>query len=106
MKPVNKEVRAAVVKYYALKELGPITIYKNREQIKEVKLWTVGVHWCLNAPGSKGAYVGAVPKAVPSAVEVFVGNKPYSGNPVTQNFLMVAKVKLKGWVVVGENTSP
>jgi hypothetical protein len=105
MKPVEKAVRAAVVKYYAIKKLGPITIYKNREQVVEVKLWTVGVHWCLNAPGSKGAYVGAVPKAALSAVEVYVFHKPYP-NPVAQNFLMLAKMRVKGWIVVAENTSP
>ena len=105
MKPVEKAVRAAVVKYYAIKKLGPITIYKNREQVVEVKLWTVGVHWCLNAPGSKGSYVGAVPKAALSAVEVYVFHKPYP-NPVASNFLMLAKMRVKGWIVVSENTSP
>jgi hypothetical protein len=105
MKPVEKAVRAAVVKYYAIKKLGPITIYKNREQVVEVKLWTVGVHWCLNAPGSKGSYVGAVPKAALSAVEVYVFHKPYP-NPVASNFLVLAKMQVKGWIVVAENTSP
>ena len=105
MKPVEKAVRAAAVKYYANKKLGPITIYRNQEQVKEVKLVTVGVHWCLNAPGSKGAYVGAVPKAALSVVEVYVFHKPYP-NPVRSNFLMVAKMPLKGWIVVAENSSP
>lgn len=105
-RPVEKDVRAAAVKYYAIKKLGPIKIALNREQVKDVKLWTVGVHWCLNAPGSKGAYVGAVPKAALSAVEVYVLHKPYPGNPVAENFLVVAKMKVKGWVVVAENTSP
>ena len=106
MKPVEKAVHAAVVKYYAIKKLGPITILKNREQVKEVKLWTVAVHWCLNAPRSKGEYVGAVPKAALSAVEVYVNHKPYSGTPVAANVLMLAKMRTKGWIVVAENTSP
>jgi hypothetical protein len=105
MKPVDKGVRAAVVKYYAIKKLGPITIYKNREQVVKVKLWTVGVHSCLNAPGSTGAYVGAVPTAALSAVEVYVFHKPYP-NPVAQSFLVLAKMRVKGWIVVAENTSP
>lgn len=106
MKPVEKAVRVAVVKYYTAKKLAPVYIYLNREQVKEVKLWTVGVHSCLNAPGSKGAYVGAVPKTALAAVEVYVHHKPYQDMPVATNFLVVAKTPTKGWVVVAENSSP
>lgn len=106
MKPVEKDVRAAVVKYYAIKKLGPITIYKNREQVVDVKLWTAGWHECLNPGVGNGGYAGAVPKTALSAVEVYVFHEPYPGNPVASNFLTVAKMRAKGWMVVAENTSP
>lgn len=105
-KPVEKGVRVAAVKYYATKKLGPITIAKNREQVIDVKLWSVGVHSCLNPGVGNGGYVGAVPKAALSAVEVYVFHKPYPVNPVASNFLVVAKMRAKGWMVVAENTSP
>lgn len=105
-RPVEKEVRAAAVKYYATKKLGPITIYKNREQVIDVKLWTLGWHECLNPGVSNGGYQGAVPKTALAAVEVYVLHKPYLGNSVASNFLVVAKMRTKGWMVVAENTSP
>ena len=105
MKPVETGVRAAVVKYYAIKKLGPTTIFKNREQVKVVKLWTVGIHWCLNTPGSKGSYVGAVPKTALFAVEVYALHKPRPDS-VASNFLMVAKMPTTGWKVVSEGTGP
>lgn len=105
-KPVEKEVRAAAVKYYAIKKLGPITIALNREQVINVKLWSVGWHECLNPGVGNGGYRGAVPKTALFAVEVYVLHKPYPGNPVTSNFLVLAKMRVKGWIVVAENTSP
>lgn len=105
-RPVEKEVRAAAAKYYATKKLGPITIYKNREQVIDVKLWTLGWHECLNPGVSNGGYQGAVPKTALAAVEVYVLHKPYLGNSVASNFLVVAKMRTKGWMVVAENTSP
>ena len=104
-RPVEKEARAAAVKYYAFKKLGPITIFKNREQVIDVKLWTVGVHECLNPGVGNGGYRGAVPKTALSAVEVYAFHKPYP-NPVAWNFLVLAKMRTKGWVVVAENKSP
>lgn len=76
MKPLEKAVRAAALKYYATKKLGLIAIYKNQEQLVDVKLWSVGVHSCLNSPGGRGGYVGAVPRADLSDVEIYVFHKP------------------------------
>lgn len=104
-KPVEKAVRAAAAKYYATKKLGPITISQNREQVIDVKLWSAGWHECLNPGVGNGGYKGAVPKGALSAVEVYVFHKPYP-NPVASNFLVVAKMRVKGWIVFAENTSP
>ncbi len=105
-KPIEKEVRAAVVKFYTAKKLAPVTIYKNREQIITVKLWTVGVHYCLNPGGGKGGYVGALPKTATSAVQVYAKHKPYPGTAAPSHFLMLAKTKTKGWTVYSEGTGP
>ncbi len=105
-KPVEKNVRAAAMKYYATKKLGPITISLNREQVVDVNLWSVGVHRCLNPGAGNGAYTGAVPKSALAAVKIYVSHKPYPGNPVASNFLVLAKMPVKRWIVVAENTSP
>ncbi len=103
--PVEKAVRAAAAKYYAIEKLGPITISQNREQVVDRKLWSAGWHECLNPGVINGGYKGAVPKGALSAVEVYVFHKPYP-IPVASNFLVVAKMPVKGWIVVAENTSP
>ncbi len=105
-RPVEKEVRTAAAKYYSTKKLGPTTIALNREQVMDVKLWSVGVHECLNPGAGNGGYVGAVPKGALSAVEVYALHKPYPEMPEASNFLVIAKTRSKGWVVVAENTSP
>lgn len=105
-KPVEKEVQAAVVKFYTAKKLAPVTIYKNREQVISVKLWTPGVHWCLNPGGGKSGYVGAVPKTAIAAVQVYAKHKPYPGTMAPSHFLVLAKTKAKGWVVYSEGTGP
>ena len=104
--PLEREVRTATLKFYQAKKLSLIEIYKNQEQVMDVKLWTVGIHPCLNPGGPSGAYVGAVPKNAKSAVQIYVYHKPY---PVVENswhFLMLAKLPTKGWVVVSESTGP
>ena len=106
MKPVEKGVRAVAAKYYEVKKLAPITMSKNREQVVDIKLWSVGWHDCLNTGVGNGGYRGAVPETALSAVEVDVMHKPYRGNPMSSNFLVIAKMRIKGWVVVAENTSP
>lgn len=106
LKPVEKEVRAAVLKYYQTQKLTPIRIDNDQERVMDVKLWTIGTHSCLNPDGGSGAYVGAVPKNAKSAVQLHVYHKPY---PVTQNswsFVMLAEVPTKGWIVVSEGTGP
>ena len=106
LKPLERDVATAALKYYQAKKLSPIKIYKNQEKVVVVKLWTVGVHRCLNPGGPSGAYVGAVPKNAKSAVQIYVYHKPYVEVPNNSHFLTVAKLPRKGWVVVSETTSP
>jgi hypothetical protein len=104
--PLEREVAAAALKFYQAKKLSPIKIYKNQEQVMDVKLWTIGIHPCLNPGASSGAYVGAVPKNAKSVVKIYVYHKPYPAVPNSWHFLMLAKLPTKGWVVVSESTGP
>jgi len=105
MKLVEKETRAVAAKYYEVKKLAPITISKNRRQVVDIKLLSVGWYERLNPGVDNGGYRGAVPKTALSAVEVNVIHKPYRGNPVSSNFLVIAKMRMKGWITVAENAS-
>ncbi len=105
-KPVTADVVAAIKKYYTARHLTPITIYKNRETVLNVKQQSAGVHWCKNPDGSRSGYVGVVPRNATAAVMVRVRHKPY---PVTQSaftFATLAKMPRTGWRVVSDDTAP
>lgn len=106
VKPVTADVLAVVTKYYADKQLTPITIYKNEEMVLDVKEQSVGVHSCRNPDGGTGGYVGAVPLTATAAVMVYVKHEPYPGTQTPSNFVTLALMPGTGWIVVGEGTGP
>jgi hypothetical protein len=102
---VSAPVKSALTRYYATRHLNPITIYRNRVWVLNVKLEILGTHWCQNAGGGRSGYVGVVPKNATAAVLVEVTHRPY---PVTQSattFATVAKLPT-GWKVVSDDTGP
>lgn len=106
VKPVAADVLAVVTKYYAEKNLTPVTIYNNEEMILDVKEQSVGTHSCRNADGGLGGYVGAVPLNATAAVMVYVKHKPYPTTQTPSNFVTLAQIPGTGWTVVGEGTGP
>ena len=106
VKPVTAEVLAVVTQYYAAKHLTPITIYKNEETVLDVKEQSAGVHSCQNPGDGIGQYAGAVPLTATAAVMVYVKHQPYPEMPISSNFITLAQLPDKGWVVVDESTGP
>lgn len=106
VKPVTADVLAVVTKYYAEKNLTPITIYKNQESVLDVKEQSAGEHSCENPGGGVGGYVGAVPLAASAAVMVYVQHKPYPATQTPSNFVTLALMPGSGWTVVAEGTGP
>jgi hypothetical protein len=106
VKPVSADVVAALKKYYAVRHLTPISVYKNQETVLNVKQQSKGVHWCRNSDGSKSGYVGVVPKNATAAVMVHVKHKPYPVTEAASTFATLAKMPVTGWKVVSDDTGP
>jgi len=106
VKPISANVVLALKKYYAARHLTPISVYKNEETVLNVKQQSIGVHWCRNLDGSKSGYVGVVPKNATAAVMVHVKHRPYPETMAASTFATLARMPLKGWKVVSDDTGP
>jgi hypothetical protein len=105
--PIAESVFATAYAYYKSKNLLPITIDQNRENVLNLTEQSLGLHWCNSGNDIVGGYKGEVPLNATKAVMVYVEHAPYeNGTGVTSNFVTIAMIPSKGWQVVGENTSP
>jgi hypothetical protein len=103
---VTEGVPAAVYAYFKAKNLLPITIYKNSENVLDPVQQRLGWHSCSNGNSSIGGYAGSVPMSATKAVMVYVHHAPYPIVESSDSFVTLAMMPGKGWQVVGEGTGP
>jgi hypothetical protein len=104
-KPVASVIVTVVTKYYAARNLTPLTIFQNLETMLGVHQFSVGFHYCKNVGGGTSGYGGYVPRNAVAAVRVLVEHKPDSLG-FSAHFLTVAEIPKVGWKVVGVGTGP
>jgi hypothetical protein len=105
VRPVSAAVTQALRAYYAARHLTPVSIYRGRMWVLNVRTESVGVHWCRNVGGGRSGYVGEVPKGASAAVLVRVTHRAYPVTGSATTYATVAEVA-KRWRVVGDDTAP
>lgn len=101
---VPSEVEALIKARYA--KLAPITILSKYTAQVDLRAESVTPHICVYSDGRQVAYTGKVPTLATQAIELDVHHAPWPPTENVENFVMLAKIPTKGWVVINEGTAP
>lgn len=87
-------------------KFAPVTILRKFTAVVDVRSESATPHICIYSDGRQVAYTGKVPTSATQAIEVAVHHAPWPPTENVLNFVMLAKIPTKGWIVIDEGTAP